>query len=463
MTKSDIVSTIEKQHGFFSQGKTRPVETRLHYLRKLKATLVKYEHEIIAASRKDMGRPDVETYFMDVAMNVDEADYAIRHIRQWTKPQKKKTPLWLFRSESAVYPEPFGTVLIMSAWNFPILQLISPLIGAIAAGNTAILKPSPESPALASVAQKIIKDVFPPEYVVVLSGDTDVAAMLLEERFDHIFFTGSSRVGRIVMEAAAKHLTPVTLELGGKSPAIVDEDADIDAAAKHLVWAKYYNAGQVCVAVDHVYVHENVQSQFITAAIRYIKQFYGEDLGKSPDMGFMVDERNFQRAVGYLKEGTIVYGGKTEPARRFIAPTILCDITDTAHVLRDEIFAPILPVLGFSDLGKLIAQLRVKPKPLALYYFSRSKARQKRIIQETSSGGITINDTYAHGGTIYLPFGGVGNSGMGAYHGKKTFETFTHYKAVLTSRMLFDSPLKYPPYAGKLAVLKKIFKLLPHF
>ena len=461
MTKQEIQAIIQKQKAFFQSGKTKPVEARLDYLQKLKSALMEYEDSIIEASRKDIGRADVETFFTEVNGNIDELTYAIRNVQKWTKPRKVKTPLWLFPSQSRVYPEPYGTVVIISAWNFPFMQLIAPLTGAIAAGNTAILKPSPESPVSARVVETIIKGVFPPEYVAVVLGDTAVTSMLLQEEFDYIFFTGSSRVGRIVSEAAAKYLTPVTLELGGKSPAIVDTDADLDQAAKSIVWAKNYTAGQVCVTVDHVYVHTAVKQRFIKCLTHYLKQFYGDEPLASPDISCIIDERSFERAVGYLKEGRIVYGGQSDRATRRIAPTVLINIPPEARVLQEEIFAPILPVIDFADIKDVIEDLKRKPKPLALYYFSRSAAKQKKVIAETSSGGVTINDTMAHGSSVYLPFGGVGNSGMGTYHGRKTFDTFTHYKPVLRRNFLYDPPIKYPPYRGKLEGIKKFLGMLP--
>jgi len=461
MTKEQIREIIDNQRSFFRNDKTRSVDSRLEYLRKFKSSLVRYEGEMIDAVKHDMGRADVETFFMELNMNMDELDYALRNIRSWTKHQKVRTPFLFFKSSSAIYPEPYGTALIISAWNFPFLQLFSPLVGAIAAGNTAVLKPSSDSPSCASVANKIIRETFPPEYVIVLEGETEITTMLLEELFDYIFFTGSPRVGKFIMEAAAKHLTPVTLELGGKSPVIIDGDAHIDLAAKRVVWGKYYNAGQICVSPDHVYVHKRIKQQFIDAAKKYIKQFYGENPKTGPDYGFIINDRNFHRITEYLKEGTVIYGGQTEERTRYIAPTIIDNLPDDAKMRKDEIFAPILPVIEFTDINDVIKSLKNQQKPLSLYYFSEDPLKQKRIIAETSSGGVTINDTMAHGGTVYLPFGGVGNSGMGAYHGKKTFDTFTHYKSVMNHSTIYDSPLKYAPYKGKLKMLKTLIKFLP--
>lgn len=461
MTKQEVQRIIQGQRDFFRSGKTLSVDFRAEYLRQLKKTLIKYEDAIIEASRKDIGRPDVETFFVEINATLDEISYALRNIRTWTKPQRVKTPLWLFRSRSVVYPQPFGTVLIISAWNFPLTQLISPLVGAVAAGNTAVLKPSPESPASAGVAAMIIQETFPQEYAAVCIGGNEVSTLLLEEPFDHIFFTGSPRVGKLVMAAAAKHLTPVTLELGGKSPAIIDEDADIEKAAKSIIWAKCYNAGQVCVSVDHVYVHARLKQRFIDAAIRYCKEFYGDDPLRSPDLCWIINEKNFNRAAGYLKEGTVVYGGQTDPQKRVIAPTIMTDIPASARLLQEEVFAPILPVFEFSDIDTVFAGLKTRDKPLALYYFSKDPGKQQKAIRETFSGGATINDVMAHGSSVYLGFGGVGNSGTGAYHGKKSFDTFTHYKSVMFNQVVYDPPLKYPPYRGKLRKIRNFFKILP--
>jgi aldehyde dehydrogenase (NAD+) len=461
-TKEQIADIVAKQRAFYNSGATLDLNLRKEYLKKLKKVLEKYEAEMIEAVKKDMGRADVEIFFMETFMNMEELDYALKHIDEWTKPKDVKTPLLFFMSDSDIYPEPYGISLIISAWNFPLLQLFSPLIGAVAAGNTAILKPAGDVVHCGAIANKIVSEVFPPEYVIVIEGKSELTTMILEERLDYVFFTGSPKVGRIIHAACSKNLVPCTLELGGKSPAIVDETADIDLAAKRIMWAKLFNSGQICVTADHAYVQKNVKEEFIAKCIEWAKKFYGEDASKSDDYGFMINDRNFDRVLSYMNSGKIVYGGGSDKSKRYIQPTIMTDVTEESMIMQDEIFGPILPVLEFENIDELIALQRSKEKPLALYYFSNNKKNIEKMIRLTSSGGVTINDCMVHGGTAYLPFGGVGNSGMGSYHGFKTFEVFSHMKAVMKAptNYLLDLPLKYPPYAGKLNKIKKLERFL---
>jgi len=458
MNRPDVPAIVAAQRAYFLSGKTRPVEARAQALTRLRAALVRHEADMIAAAKEDMGRADVETYFMEIAMNLEELDFASKHLAQWTRTETVKTPTLFFMADSEIHAEPYGVTLIVSAWNYPFLQLFSPLVGALAAGNTAILKPASDSPHSAALARKIIEETFPPEHVVVLEGTSETTTRLLEEKLDYIFFTGSPRVGRIVQAAAAQHLTPVTLELGGKSPAIVDDSADIEQAAKRIMWCKLFNAGQICVTVDHCYVHTRVKDAFVDACKKWIVEFYGEDPSRSPDYGFLINERNFDRVVGYLKSGRILHGGKHDRARRYLEPTLLDEVGEDAPVMQEELFGPILPILTFDSLDELIQRQQRKDKPLALYFFSRRTEDQDKVVKLTSSGGVTINDCMGHGGSSYLPFGGVGNSGMGAYHGKRTFDTFTHFKSVMRAPTLklLDLAIKYPPYAGKLATVKRL-------
>lgn len=457
---ADIKTLVEAQRTYFLAGNTLDIEARLDALTKLRHAIVEYEDRIIEAVRRDMGRSDVETYFNEIYLNLEEAEHAIRHLRQWMEPKHEKTPNLFFMADSELHAEPYGVTLIISAWNYPLLQLFSPLIGALAAGNTAILKPASESVHCSRIAKELISKIFSPELVAVVEGTSEITTQLLEEKFDYIFFTGSPRVGRIIQTAAARNLTPVTLELGGKSPAIVDARADIELAAKRIVWCKLSNAGQLCITVDHAYVHASIKDAFIAACRRWILEFYGEDPSASEDYGFLINHKNFDRVISYLGSGTIVHGGRHDRARRYIEPTILDDVPEDAPVMQDEIFGPILPILSFDSLDALLARQRTKEKPLALYLFTKDKESQAKVLRTTSSGGVTINDCMSHCGTPYLPFGGVGNSGMGGYHGKHSFDTFTHFKAVMiapTAKML-DFSVKYPPYAGKRNTLHRLSK-----
>ncbi len=461
MNKAEIQRLVAAQRAAFGEGRTLSIESRRASLERLKASLLKHEGAMFEAVRKDMGRAEVETYFMEINMNLEELDFALKHLDAWASPRSVKTPTLFFAADSELYPEPYGVTLIIAAWNFPFLQLFSPLIGALGAGNTAVLKPAGDSPHCAAVAAQIVGEAFTPDIVTVVEGSSELTTMLLEEKLDYIFFTGSPRVGRIIQSAAAKHLTPVTLELGGKSPAIIDESADIDQAAKRVMWSKLFNAGQICVTVDHAYVHESVHEAFIESCKAWVAEFYGADPSQSSDYGFIINARNFERAVSYLDAGArLRHGGRFDAERRYIEPTIFDQVDESSRLMKDELFAPILPVLSFRSLDELLALQRSKDKPLALYFFSKDSDRQRQVIRGTSSGGVTINDCMSHGGTLFLPFGGVGNSGMGSYHGAKSFETFSHMKAVMTAptARILDLPLKYPPYAGKLATVKRLEK-----
>jgi aldehyde dehydrogenase (NAD+) len=460
MDKQQIVEIVARQRIFFESGTTFDIQFRIAALKKLRTTLVKYEQEMMNAVKQDMGRADVETFFMETNMNLDELDFAVKHIKDWTDEKKVNTPMLFFMADSTIHPEPYGVTLIISAWNFPLLQTISPLIGAIAAGNTAILKPAGDSPACGAVLNKIISETFSPEYVIVIEGKSERTTMLLEEKLDFVFFTGSPKVGRIIHAACSKNLTPCILELGGKSPAIVDATADVDQAAKRIMWAKLFNAGQICVTADHAYVHKSIKVEFIESCKKYIVEFYGEDTSKSEDYGFMINERNFDRVMSYMNNGKILYGGGSDKSRRYIQPTIMDGVGEDSPIMQEEIFGPILPILEFDNLDDFIKLQNTKEKPLALYFFSKDDKAKEKIIRFTSSGGVTINDCMTHGGTTYLPFGGVGNSGMGSYHGYKTFEVFSHMKGVMeapTAHVL-DLPLKYPPYKGKMKQLKMMEK-----
>lgn len=334
--------------------------------------------------------------------------------------------------------------------------MISPLTGAIAAGNCAVLKPSEVAANTSRVIADIIQKTFDPAYIAVVEGGVETSQQLLEEKFDHIFFTGGTEIGKIVMQAAAKHLTPVTLELGGKSPCIVDSDVDLKYAAKRITWGKYLNAGQTCIAPDYLLVDRRIKSELLTEIQKCVKEFYGDDPAQSPDYARLISHRHFERLEPLLKDGEIVMGGQTKPEEKYIAPTVMDQVSWESPVMQEEIFGPILPVLEYSDLKEAIAQINARPKPLALYIFSKDKQKQEQVLQETSSGGVCINDTVMQVGVSTLPFGGVGDSGIGSYHGKASFDTFSHYKSVLKKGFRFDPNWRYPPYKDKLSLLKRI-------
>jgi acyl-CoA reductase-like NAD-dependent aldehyde dehydrogenase len=456
MDKPQIFKLIENQRVFFAGGKTRDLSFRINQLKTLRKAIIDNEQAVFDALKADLNRPAFEAYGGDTAIVVNEIDYALKHLRRWAKPKKARTPLAYFPSKSYSISEPYGVTLIIGPWNFPVQLMLAPLVGAIAAGNCAMLKPSIAAPRTSHLLTKIIGDTFDPAYVSIIEGGAETAQMLLEERFDHIFFTGGPSSGRLVMAAAAQHLTPVTLELGGKNPCIVDADTHLDFTARRIVWGKFFNAGQSCVAVDYLLVHRSIKHTLLDRMVSCIQQFYGSDPSQSPDFGRIIDDAHFIRLAGLLGKGTIVTGGRAERASRYIAPTVIDGIVGTEPIMQDEIFGPLLPVVEYEDLSQAIAFVNGRPKPLALYFFSRDKARQDSILRETSAGGGCINDTVIHE-TAGLPFGGAGPSGIGKYHGKASFDAFSHQRSIVKSGFVIDIPLRYPPYKNHLKWLRKIF------
>ena len=452
-----LQSLIQRQRAFFATGKTKPLDFRLEQLNKLKAAIIERQDEIIKAAQADLGRPEFEGYF-EIAVTA-ELSHVLKKLKSWVKPQKIRLPLSQIPGSAWVQPEPLGCVLIIGPWNYPFQLVISPLIGAIAAGNCAIIKPSEIAPATSNVVAKLIESTFEPSYVAVREGGVDTAQALLAEKFDHIFFTGGTRVGQIVMEAAAKQLTPVTLELGGKSPCIVDKDTNVEVTAKRIVWGKYLNAGQTCVAPDYLLVHSDIKPDIVNALQQVIQETYGDNPEQSPDFSRLVSDRQFDRVAGLIEGEEVIIGGQTNKANKFIAPTVLENVSWDAPIMQDEIFGPVLPVLEYRDIDEAIAQINARPKPLALYLFSRNKALQQKVLASTSSGGACINDVFLHVAIWDMPFGGVGNSGIGAYHGKTSFDTFSHMKSVLKKPFWLDIDWRYPPYAKKLDFFKKIVSL----
>ncbi|EKX80612.1 aldehyde dehydrogenase, partial [Clostridium botulinum CFSAN001628] len=377
---------------------------------------------------------------------------------KWSKPKKVKTPITNFLASSYIYNEPYGVALIMSPWNYPFQLIMAPLVGAISAGNCVLLKPSELAIETEKIIVKIIKDTFSDEYIGVITGGIEESTALLKEKFDYIFYTGGINVGKIVMRAAAEHLTPITLELGGKSPCIVDKDANIDLAARRIAWGKFLNAGQTCVAPDYLVVHRNIKEKLISSIGNYIVEFFGENTFESEDYPRIINERHFKRLEGYLKEGKIVSGGNTDINNLYIEPTIIEGINFENRIMEEEIFGPIFPVIEFEDIDKVIDIVKNNPKPLALYYFSENKEKQEFIIKNISFGGGCINDTIMHLSTSTLPFGGVGSSGIGGYHGRASFDTFSHKKSILKKSNLIDIKIRYAPFKGKINLAKRLFK-----
>jgi aldehyde dehydrogenase (NAD+) len=454
--QQETSSVFTRQGIFFGQQKTKPLAFRLSALQKLKSAIKNFENEIYRALYADLQKSEFEAYATEIGFVLEEISFHQRNLKRWVKPERVSSGIASFPSKSRVLPEPLGRTLIIAPWNYPFQLIIAPLIGAISAGNTAILKPSEISVHTSAIVAKIIKATFSEEYIAVFEGDAATTKALLELKFDHIFFTGSPRVGQIVMEAAAKQLIPVTLELGGKSPCIVDVGQDLKLVAKRIVWGKLLNAGQTCIAPDYIMVHDDIKDEFVFALAEAIKSSYGNDAKENKDYPRIVSRANTER-LSYLLEGaTIYYGGKIDVEVKYVEPTILIDVAPEMPVLQQEIFGPIIPVLTFSDVDQVVQFVNGKPKPLALYCFSDNKSFIQRIINEVPSGGVTINDTLMHISNNRLPFGGVGNSGMGHYHGKYSFDLFSHKKAVLIRGTWLDIPLRYAPFAEKLKYIKKI-------
>ncbi|MGH8003071.1 MAG: aldehyde dehydrogenase [Brasilonema sp.] len=450
-----IADIIHKQRAFFKTGKTKDINFRLEQLKTLKQAVTEQKEAIISALKADLNKPEFESYATEIGA-IQEINYAIKHIKTWTKPQKSPVSLQFFPASASIYPEPLGVVLIIGPWNYPFNLIISPLIGAIAAGNCAILKPSELAPNTSRLLSEMIEQYLEPAYITVIEGGVQTSQQLLAEKFDHIFFTGGTAVGKIVMEAAAKNLTPVTLELGGKSPCIIDSDINIEHTARRIIWGKFINAGQTCIAPDYLLVDKKIKESLLNELEKCLQEFYGESPASSSDYARIINKKHFDRLTNLLKEGKARIGGETNPSELYIAPTVLEDVSLTASIMQEEIFGPILPVIEYTDIIEAIDLINSKSKPLALYLFSNNKSLQQQILQETSSGGVCINDTVIQVAVSSLPFGGVGDSGIGKYHGKFSFDTFSHYKSVLHNPFWLDLKWRYAPYKDKLSTLKRL-------
>lgn len=457
MDQTPYTHIIGKQRAFFSAGRTRDPSFRMDQLTILRKAIVNNEDAIFAALAKDLGKPLIEAYGGDTAIVLREIDYAIKHLALWSRPKKVRTILAHQPATSVIIPEPYGVVLIISPWNFPVQLSLTPLVGALAAGNCVVLKPSPLAPETSRLIETIIQNNFDPAYAAAVAGGADAARALLDEPFDYIFFTGGSATGRQVMTAAAARLTPVTLELGGKNPCIVDSDVDLDVASRRIAWGKFFNAGQSCVAVDYLLAHSSVKRELIGLIGKRIREFYGDDPERSPDFGRIVNEAHVDRLAKLLDRGVIAAGGRVNREDRYIAPTVIDDITGDDPIMADEIFGPLLPVIGYDDPAQAIAFVNARPKPLTIYIFSRGRRFQERVLRETASGGACINETVLQETSTHLPFGGVGLSGIGRYHGKASFDTFTYPRSVIKKGFWLDIGLRYPPYRDRLKWFRKIF------
>ena len=456
----DINLIFKKQKEFFESGKTINVDYRIKNLKKLNDIIKKNEDKILNELKKDLGKSNFEGYVTEVGILYDDINFHIKNVKKWSSEEKRKSPIVYYPSKSYIYKEPYGVTLIIGPFNYPFQLVIAPLIGAISAGNTAIIKPSENSRNIALLLEKLINENFPEEYLRVVNpfGGKETVSLLLDKPFDYIFFTGSVRVGKLVMQKAAQHLTPVTLELGGKSPCIVDSDAKLKLAAKRIVWGKFLNAGQTCVAPDYLCVHKSVKDELLKLIINEIRIQFGENVRNSEDYPRIVNKSSLERLSGYLNDGKIYYGGNIDEDNLYMEPTLIIKPDLNSHLMSDEIFGPILPILVYEDLDNVIKFINHREKPLALYYFSESKKKIKYVLTSTTSGGVTINDTIIHVANPNLPFGGVGNSGVGKYHGKESFETFTHNKSVMKRGTFIEFNIRFAPYKNKLNLVKRIMK-----
>lgn len=446
---------VEAQRAYFATHKTLAIEYRMEALRKLRKAIIEHERELTDALYADLHKSYEEAYLTEISIVLGEIDNFIKHLKQWAAPSKRPTPLKLYPSKSVILTEPLGCALIIAPWNYPVQLLLNPLVGAIGAGCTAILKPSPYTPNVSKALERLITEAFDEECIAIVQGHREVNTLLLKERYDIIFFTGSPDLGRIVMRAAAENLTPVVLELGGKSPVIIDRTANIEIAAKRLAWGKTLNAGQTCIAPDYLLIHRDVKEAFVEAFKRAVVELHGEDASKSKHYVRIVSDRAFERVSSYLKDGKILYGGRTIAEERYIEPTLLDNVSPESPVMQEEIFGPVLPMIEIRDIEEAITFINKREKPLALYAFG-AKSVAQHIIDHTSSGGACINDVIMHIANEKMPFGGVGNSGMGRYHGRDSLYAFSHRRSLLRTATWLDLPFRYMPYRW----FKRIKRLL---
>ncbi|MCL2860548.1 MAG: aldehyde dehydrogenase family protein [Oscillospiraceae bacterium] len=456
---TDFSPILKKQRELFNTNETKDIEFRINSLKKLKQVINKKQAEITKTCMNVLERPEFEVYFSEIIQPIDEINHAIKKLKSWSRPKRAKTPLIHFKSNSKIYSEPYGIALIISTWNFPFNLTIIPVISAIAAGNCCIIKTSELAPNVAKLIDEIIKESFDEKHCTVIQGGIEESTSLLKEKFDIIFFTGSSNIGKIIAQAAAINLTPTILELGGKNPCIIDklDEDNLKTAVRRIAWGKFMNAGQVCIAPDHIFVQKDIKDDFIKLMRKQIEEFYGTAPLESKDLCKVINKNHFDRLVSYLQKEQICIGGNYNSTTLKIEPTILTNVSIDSPVMKSEIFGPILPIFEFESIDEAINTIKKFEKPLALYFYSKNKDKVKKIINEIPSGDACINATILHCFSYYLPFGGVGNSGMGSYHGKWGFDAFSHRKSVLNKSLAVDFKLAYPPYKDKVKLFKKLY------
>lgn len=452
---SIIEKNIANQKVFFSSGQTRAIEFRIKQLRKLKQAILQHQEKIEQALWKDLHKSPEEAFLTEISIVIGEIDSHVKNLRKWAKPKRVPTPIFLQPSSSKLIYEPLGIALVVAPWNYPFQLLMNPLVGAISSGCCCVLKPSPDAPTIAKVMEEMITENFDSNYISIFQGRKEANTILFSQAFDLIFFTGSSKVGKVVMKAAAENLTPVILELGGKSPCIVDSDADIDVAAKRIAWGKLINAGQTCIAPDYLFAHESIKDELLNKIAKSIELMYGKEIKESRFYPRIITQKAFERLTGLLSQGTIHTGGEIDPEEKFMAPTIIDNIKPDNKIMQEEIFGPILPIMSFNQVEEAISYINEHEKPLAFYYFGKNK-KAKEVLAKTTSGGACINDTLLHIVNHKLPFGGVGNSGIGKYLGHQSFIAFSNQRAVVTSPTWIDIPLKYVPFKGFILLKKFI-------
>lgn len=457
MDLKEVEAAFRQQKSFFNTDKTKSVDFRTDALKSLRRAILKNRNRILKAVSEDMGKPPLEAYSAEIGIVLGAIDRALRGIKKWVKPRRVRTPAALYPSKGYILPEPLGVVLIIGPWNYPFNLVFCPLVDAIAAGNCAIIKPSEISESSASLISEIISETFEPGFIRAIEGGVDASTMLLKQKFDYIFYTGNSSVGRIVMEAASANLTPLTLELGGKSPCIVDCDADLMRAARRITWGKFFNAGQTCIAPDYLLVDRKISSEVIAAIKGVLETFYGKNPSESRHYARIINARHFERLKNLLREGNVIHGGSHDSSSLYVEPTLIVDPIESSELMNEEIFGPILPIIEYESLDEAVDIVNSKPKPLALYFFSCNEEKQESVIRRTSSGGICINGTVAQYTSLSLPFGGVGESGFGRYHGKNGFEAFSNMKSVMKRSLNYDMTLLYPPHRDSLAKVSDRF------